>query len=77
MFGCRFHHVQSLVALFLNFYKVHGMDDKNVEPRANLIDYVHNMLNEETSFKWIVESLRISDLKQLKRMMTKALGYEF
>ena len=53
------------------------MADENVElPRADLVDYVHNM-NEGTSFKRIVESLRISDPRQLKRMMTKALGYDF
>ena len=78
MSSCRFHHVQSLVALFLNFYRVQGMADENVElPRTDLVDYVHNMLNEGTSIKRIAESLRISDPRQLKQMMTKALGYEF
>ena len=78
MSGYRFHHVQSLVALFLNFCRVQGMADENVElPRADLVDYVRNMLNEGTSLKRIAESLRISDPKQLKQMMTKALGYEF
>ena len=32
MSGCRFHHVQSLVAIFLNFCRVQGMADENVEP---------------------------------------------
>ena len=35
------------------------------------------MLNEGTSLKRIAESLRIFDPRQLKQMMTKALGYEF
>ena len=38
------------------------MVDENVEsPRVDLVDYVHNMLNEGTSPKRIAESLRISD----------------
>lgn len=35
------------------------------------------MLNQGTSFKRVAESLRISDPRQLKRMMTKELGYKF
>jgi hypothetical protein len=34
------------------------------------------MLNEGTPFKRIAESLNISDLRQLKRMMSKAMGYK-
>ena len=35
------------------------------------------MLNEETPFKQIAKSLNISDSWQLKRMMSKAMGYKF
>ena len=54
------------------------MANENVEPpRPDLVEYVQNMLNKETTFKKITQLLRISDPRQLKRMMTKALGYEF
>jgi hypothetical protein len=54
------------------------MVDENVEPsKADLVEYVKNMLNEGILFKQITESLSIFDLRQLKRMMTKASSYEF
>ena len=53
------------------------MVESNVEPTAELVDYVEAMLNEGTRFKEIAWSLSIFDPRQLKRMMTKALGYKF
>ena len=54
------------------------MAHENVEPpKADLVEYVENMLNEGVSFKQIAESLSISDPRQLKRMLTKASGHEF
>jgi hypothetical protein len=54
------------------------MADQNfAQPRADLVEYVNTMLNEGTPFKRIAESLNISDPRQLKRMMSKALGYKF
>ena len=49
-----------------------------MEPsKADLVEYVENMLNEGILFKQIAESLSISNPRQLKRTMTKASGYEF
>jgi hypothetical protein len=54
------------------------MADQNLAPpRADLVQYVNIMLNEGTPFKQIAESLNISDSRQLKRMMSKAMGYKF
>lgn len=54
------------------------MADQNLAPpRADLVQYVNTMLNEGTPFKQIAESLNISDSRQLKRMMSKAMGYKF
>lgn len=53
------------------------MAESNVEPTSEVVDYVQTMLNEGTRFKKIAESLNIHDPRQLKRMMTKALGYKF
>ena len=53
------------------------MVESNVEPIAELVDYVEAMLNEGTQFKEIAWSLSISDPRQLKRMITKALEYKF
>lgn len=44
---------------------------------ADLVQYVNTMLNEGTPFKLIAESLNISDSRQLKRMMSKVMGYKF
>ena len=44
--------------------------------RAHLVEYVNKMLNEWTPFKQIARSLEIADPRQLKRMLSKALGYK-
>jgi len=53
------------------------MAESNVEPAIDLVVYVQSMLREGTRFKKIAESLNIHDPRNLKRMMTKALGYKF
>lgn len=46
-------------------------------PKADMVEYVTSVLSEEMSFKQIVETLQISDPKELKWTMFKALGYKF
>ena len=54
------------------------MADKNLAlPRADLVEYVNTMLKEGTPFKKIARSLQIADPRQVKRMLSKALGYKF
>ena len=54
------------------------MADQNLAlPRADLVEYVNTMSNEGTPFKQIARSLQIADPRQLKRMLSKALGYKF
>lgn len=64
------------VCVYWGLAKSH-MAKPNVEPTTKLVDYVQTMLNEGTRFKQIAESLNIHDPRELKRMMTKALGYKF
>ena len=53
------------------------MANRNLIPSgADWIDYVNTMLREGIPFKRVAESLNISDSRQLKRMMSKALGYD-
>ena len=58
-----------------NSYKF--MVESNVQSIADLVDYVHTMLNQRFTFKKVVEALNIKDPRQFKRLLTKALHYKF
>jgi hypothetical protein len=53
------------------------MAELDIQPVVDLVDYVHTMLNQGLTFKKVAEALNIKDPRQLKRLMTKALGYKF
>lgn len=53
------------------------MANQDVELPVDLVDYVHSMLCERITFKKISKALIISDPRQLKRLLTKALGHKF
>jgi hypothetical protein len=53
------------------------MANQDVELLVDLVDYVHSMLCKRVTFKKNSEALNISDPRQLKRLLTKALGNKF
>ena len=53
------------------------MVESDVQSIADLVDYVHTMLNQGLTFKIVAKSFNINDSKELKELLTKALDYNF
>jgi hypothetical protein len=53
------------------------MGDQDLQPYVDLVKYMHHLLCERITVKKIAKALKIFDTKQLKRLLTKAVGHKF